>query len=172
MRLHLGCGANFIEGFVNVDVEPQDSRVVQSDIRNLDSVAEDESVAEIYACHVLEHVPRADVPQVLSHWRRKLCPGGLLRLSVPDFEYLVSDYIQAKQQGQRWWTDRNILPPLFGGQDYATNFHYNAFDFEYLSTLLVEAGFADVRRYSCDELDFVTDDCSPWPLSLNMIGRK
>ncbi len=40
------------------------------------SIFGDESVEEIYACHILEHFRRADVLKVLQEWFRVLCTGG------------------------------------------------------------------------------------------------
>ena len=59
MRLHLGCGDNVLDGWTNVDISSNDPRVTLADVRNLDVVAPDGTVDTIYACHVLEHIPRA-----------------------------------------------------------------------------------------------------------------
>lgn len=55
-----------------------------------------------------------------------------------------------------------IIDPLYGGQDYEYNFHYQVFNFERLKSKLEQSGFYDVRRY--DWKDFLPDgfdDFSP-----------
>src|SRR5262245_43424784 len=91
MKLHLGCGARHIPGFVHVDLANHPHIDYRHDIRRLPMIAED-AVTLIYASHVLEYFDRVEVPAVLEEWRRVLCPGGVLRLAVPDFEALVTVY--------------------------------------------------------------------------------
>ena len=104
------------------------------------SFLEDGSVEEIYACHVLEHFKRNETDLVLAEWCRVLKEGGLLRIAVPDFEAIVSEY---SQNG-----DLNaVLGLLYGGQNYEYNFHYQAYDFSRLKDILQKTGFADVCKY-------------------------
>lgn len=139
MKLHLGCGKRFIPGFVHIDVVPFKHIDHVSSIDNL-SFIENESVDIIYNCHVLEHFKRKSVLSVLSEWFRVLKPGGILRVSVPDFRALAEVYLEHKDIDL-------IIGPLFGRQDYLYNIHYNTFDFESLSSLLKTAGFDRVYRY-------------------------
>lgn len=137
LKLHLGCGNIDHPGFVNVDgVDRPHVHRVQS-IAKLPQFADD-SVEFIYTSHTLEHFSRAQVPGVLSEWRRILAANGKLCLSVPDFDQLLEMYRASGDVGV-------ILPPLFGGQDYPFNFHYTAFTASSLTQLLLSAGF--VRAY-------------------------
>ncbi len=58
-KLHLGCGEKFLPGYVHVDARkfPHVDYVTDK-LDNLNMFA-DNSVEEIYACHVLEHFPRS-----------------------------------------------------------------------------------------------------------------
>lgn len=139
MKLHLGCGKRHIPGFVHIDAIDYPHVDHVASIDNL-SFIPDGSVELIYTCHVLEHFKRRDVVRVLKEWHRVLQPGGVLRVSVPDFEKLCEVYLKYK--------DLNlVIGALFGRQDYLYNIHYNAFDFPVLKQALEEAGFRDVRRY-------------------------
>jgi len=140
MRLHLGCGKRKLEGWLGVDSREEVEPNVCGDVRNLD-LWDDDSVAAIYACHVLEHIPRPELPMTLCEWRRVLKPGGKLRISVPDFGAVVKLY----QEGVSFW---RLVGLLYGRQDYDGNTHHIGFDYEYLAWMLNEAGFYDIRTWS------------------------
>ena len=139
MKLHLGCGKRYIPGFVHIDAIDYPHVDHVATIDNLSFIGDD-SVDLIYNCHVLEHFKRRDVTKGLSEWKRVLKPGGILRMSVPDFASLCEVY-------QRYGKLELIIGALFGRQDYLYNIHYNVFDFPTLSRVLQEVGFENVRRY-------------------------
>ncbi|MGD9637489.1 MAG: methyltransferase domain-containing protein [Alphaproteobacteria bacterium] len=139
MKLHLGCGKRFIEGFIHIDAVdyPHIDHVATIDTL---SFIQDETVELIYTCHVLEHFKRKDLPRVLEEWRRVMKKGGVLRIAVPDFKKLCEIYTK--------YDDINmVMGPIFGRQDYLYNIHYNIFDFKSLKKELENAGFGNVRLY-------------------------
>lgn len=151
MKLHLGCGKRFIPGFIHIDAVDYPHVDHVSTIENL-SFIPDGSVDLIYNCHVLEHFKRRDVLKVLKEWNRTLKPGGVLRVSVPDFSSLCEVYMRyGKDLGL-------VIGALFGRQDYLYNIHYNVFDFTSLSALLGEAGFEEVKRYDWRETEHADID--------------
>lgn len=46
----------------------------------------------VYHSHFLEHLTRADAVEFLKECRRVLKVNGILRIAVPDLQYLVADY--------------------------------------------------------------------------------
>lgn len=150
MKLHLGCGKRFIPGFVHIDAVEYEHVDHVSSIENLSFIS-DNSVDLIYNCHVLEHFKRKQVAAVLKEWLRVLKPGGILRVSVPDFDKLCHVY--------NTYGDINlVIGALFGRQDYLYNIHYNVFDFSSLKQNLEEAGFTNVRRYDWRETEHADID--------------
>ena len=145
MRLHLGCGSKIIRGRVNIDAIPQSSDVVVDNVMTLETV-EDGSASEIYACHVLEHFGRREIEQVLGTWFRKLSPGGLIRISVPDIEKVFEKYAEGTPLAV-------LMGFLYGGQRNEYDYHKVGFDFGSLRTALEAAGFVAVRRYNWQETD-------------------
>jgi predicted SAM-dependent methyltransferase len=150
MKLHLGCGKRFIPGFVHIDAIdfPHVDHVATIDSL---SFIRDDSVSLIYACHVLEHFKRADVMRVLREWLRVLQPNGVLRIAVPDFAKLVEVYQKNRDIKQ-------VVGPIFGGQDYLYNIHYNIFDEHSLAELLGKAGYSKVQRYDWRETEHAAVD--------------
>ncbi len=150
MKLHLGCGKRFIPGFIHIDAVDYPHMDHVASIDNL-SFIRDDDVDLIYNCHVLEHFKRRDVGRVLQEWKRVLKPGGVLRISVPDFAKLCEVY-------QRYGQIDLIIGALFGRQDYLYNIHYNVFDFASLSRELEAVGFVNVRRYDWRETEHAEVD--------------
>lgn len=144
-RLHLGCGAKIIRNRVNIDAIPQSPDVVVDDVMTLETV-EDGSASEIYACHVLEHFGRREIEQVLDIWFRKLSPGGLIRISVPDIEKVFEQYGKGTPL-------KVLMGLLYGGQRNEYDYHKVCFDFMSLQTALEAAGFVSVKRYNWQETD-------------------
>jgi len=138
MKLNLGCGENYIPGFIHVDVRSFDHIDY---VCELDKLPFDDSIVDlIYASHVLEHFGRHKVQDVLEEWCRVLKPGGTLRLAVPDFESICMMYAEDREL-------INVYGLLMGGQQYEYNYHKSVFDYESLNDILFFSGFENVRRY-------------------------
>ena len=107
---------------------------------------EDDAAELIYSSHVLGYFDRIEARAVLAEWKRVLCPGGILRLAVPDFEALGEIYFQHRNLDM-------ILGPLYGRMEVSgtTIYHKTVYDFGSLRELLEDCGFRDVRRYDWRE---------------------
>ena len=143
MKLHLGCGDKHIEGYVNIDIRYLPGVDKIDNIRFLRRYAQN-SIEEIYACHVLEHFSRWDYQSVLKRWYDILTPGGLLKIAVPDFGSVVKMYNQGTNL-------KTLLGLLYGGQDYDENFHHVTWDFETIKQDLANIGFDKIDRYDWKE---------------------
>lgn len=161
--LHIGCGDVNAPGFINVDARraPHVHFVLHDlhEIRFLPAA----SMRMVYMSHVLEHVPHMSVDSVLREALRVLQPGGVVRLSVPDYDLLHSAYQQCGDLDA-------IVPALMGGQNYPTNYHYVAFNRASLTRRLQQAGFEQVREWDpnrCEHHDFVD-----WANRLMPIGER
>lgn len=87
-RVHIGCGANYISGFINIDGNVYRRVDYVLDIR-AGLPFPDASIEFIYSCHMLEHIYINDAIAALGEWRRVLRAGGYIRLAVPDFAYAL-----------------------------------------------------------------------------------
>lgn len=173
--VHLGCGSINHPRFVNVDARPWPHVHHVGDIERLPMFAAG-SVDLIYVCHALEHIGFREAPAVLQEWHRALRPGGILRLSVPDFDRILAIYEDNGRQIEV------IEKTLMGGQSYEHNFHRSVYNHARLARLLEQAGFTDVAAWTpgADELSTFSDwsvrtvqICEKnYPVSLNLQGRR
>ena len=140
MKLHIGCGKRNLPGWKHFDIRKIDAHI--DFVGKADDLSQfaDDSIEEIYACHLLEHFGRHEVDKVLVEWNRVLVKSGVIHIAVPDFE-AVMEYYSEEHNLQK------ILGFLYGGQDYAYNYHYMAFDYKYLKERLEAAGFEKIERY-------------------------
>jgi ubiquinone/menaquinone biosynthesis C-methylase UbiE len=145
VKLHLGCGLKKIEGYVNVDIRPEVNPDVIDNIHELSNISNN-SVDEIYACHVLEHFGRHEYIGVLQRWYEVLKEGGVLKISVPDFEKVNEYYNETKDLTK-------LIGFLYGGQTYKENYHYYAWDFNSLKNDLISLKFKDVTRFDWRKTD-------------------
>ena len=142
IRLHLGCGKRHIPGFIHVDAAPAPHVDWVTRVERL-SMFEDGAAELIYASHVLEHFSRREVPRVLAEWRRVLARGGILRLAVPDFAACAKLYHEKGLEDGL----SGLIGLICGGQRDVYDFHKSIFDEGYLTRLLMDAGFREVRRW-------------------------
>lgn len=152
LRLNLGAGATEIPGFTPIDI------VLGSQAYPLFQYA-DGAVDEIRAVHILEHFSHTQTIDVLKEWCRVLKPGGRIRLSVPDFDYVVEQYKKG--------TNEPLEGFLMGGHYDEHDIHKAMFNEQKLTEALATAGFADIKRWS-DEIG----DCSSMEVSLNLEALK
>lgn len=97
----------------------------------------------IYAAHILEHYNRKAYLEVLYEWHRVLLPGGILRLAVPDFEACAKLYYeQGLQNGLS-----GLIGLIVGGQRNEYDYHMMVFDEPFLTQVLKQVGFREVRRW-------------------------
>lgn len=139
MKLHLGCGNRYIEGFVHIDILSFPHVDHVQPIDRLENIPSD-SCNLIYACHVLEHFKRNNIEEVLQEWCRVLKSGATIRLSVPDFHVLSMIYLETGKI-------ELVIGPICGRQDHLNNIHYTVFDYVSIKRLLENSGFIGVRRY-------------------------
>lgn len=96
IKLHLGCGPNILDGYVNVEGSyyQGDGDVCIHDITNTLPIP-DNSVEEILTVHVIEHIMPNEVPAMLTDWLRVLKPKGKVAVEWPDLykmcKFLVDD---------------------------------------------------------------------------------
>jgi predicted SAM-dependent methyltransferase len=151
MKLHLGCGNNYLPGYTNVDID-SDLCDLKADLEKLNF--EDNSVDEIYCCHVLEHFKRNKVIDVLYSWIKCLKIGGEIRICVPDFDKVVKYYIDNNR------SLKNLIGFLNGGQKNNYDIHFMNYNFDLLNEILTVLGCDNIQRYDTEKFLKNHDDYS------------
>ena len=164
IRLNIG-GTTPLKGWKILNIQPGPDVDFVGDCTDL-SQFPDNSVSEIYASHVLEHLSYVHVLlSTLKETHRILKAGGILRISVPDFEILCKMFLHPSLNIEQRFFIMNVV---FGGQQDPHDFHKVGLTQEFLSSYLQRAGFSSWRRVS--EFRIFTNDCSTIKLGNQLIS--
>tara|TARA_R100000805_G_C3616111_1_gene117795 strand:- start:354 stop:896 length:543 start_codon:yes stop_codon:yes gene_type:complete len=154
VKLHLGCGKkDFGKSWIHID-GGNFEHLHSHNIRELPF--EDETVDLIYASHVLEYFDRDEVLVVLREWKRVLKKGGILRLSVPNFDVLSRLY-------QKGIPLEEVVGPLYGRWNMGGKwvYHKTTYDYRNLKEVLENSGFSNVRPWDWRNVEHgIHDDYS------------
>ena len=94
LLLNLGCGMHSHPAWVNVDISPANSGVIQHNLAEEPLPFENRSCAAVYHSHVLEHIPPQKVRGFIDECYRVLAADGILRIAVPDLEGITREYLK------------------------------------------------------------------------------
>lgn len=136
LRLNLGCGGRPLPGYVNIDMDSleqiraryptqtydDDLVVVNCDI--FDLPVQDNSVDEVRADGLIEHLPFIDEPRFFREVTRVLKPGGTLLLTTVDFEKAVKQWLAAADDWKDFYrndTEAILSEHWFGTYSYAAD---------------------------------------------------
>lgn len=174
LLLHVGCGRERLEGWVNIDLQPLPGVDVVADVTtDLDF----EDVSAVYAEHLLEHLELDGALRFLLLVHRALKEGAWLRLSTPNLDWVWSTHyrLEGSQEERRHMALR--LNRAFHGWHH--RFVWNE---EFLHKALTACGFVDLRwcTYGQSEIELFKgierhetyDDVPQLPHVLIVEGRK
>jgi len=125
----------------------------------------DESITEIYASHVLEHLSYIDeLQKTIAEAYRVLAPNGIFKISVPDFEVLCRMFLHPSLDMQQ---RHHVMRMIFGGQLDEFDFHRVGLTWEFMSHYLHKAGFTGLRKVEEFKL---FDDCSSIRIGTTLVS--
>jgi len=146
VRLHLGCGQNHFDGYVNIDYSPAEHTVqakigadVFADIAYLNFP--ENSVDEIRSHHVFEHFDRGAALGLLCKWHRWLKVGGKLIIETPDFDGCVRFYMNPRNS---YTKKQAVIRHLFGSHEARWAVHCDGWYKEKFERVLNTLGFRDI----------------------------
>lgn len=142
MKLDLGSGHVRMDGWTRVDLDPEANADYQVPIQELEKHFKPNTVDEIRAYHVLEHISPKEVFPTLRGWWKILKPGGKVTVEVPDCEEIMFAYAR----GQTSWAE--VKRVILGADQDATEWmvHRNLFNKGSLRRFFMITGFVDIKR--------------------------
>lgn len=135
LKLHLGCGKVYLDGYVNIDLIKRGVIDLIADARKLPY--QDSSVELIESYHLIEHILKYEVLPMLKEWFRLLTPGGRMIAEFPDFDQSCRRYLNGEE---------SLLVAIYGGQRWTSDVHYSGYNFKRLKELLQKAGFTNIVK--------------------------
>lgn len=83
-KLNLGCGKDVREGWINLDYDPRVKGVINFDLMQPWKMFGDAEIDEIYAGHIIEHIPRGKpLAHVIREMARVTKPGAIIEMRLP-----------------------------------------------------------------------------------------
>jgi predicted SAM-dependent methyltransferase len=156
MKLHIG-GEQIKEGWKILNIQKKDGVDFIGDISDL-SQFEDNSIEEIYASHVFEHVLQKNIKSTLIGIHRVIQDNGKFYVSVPDMNVLCKIFLEPKAPSK---VKVHVLRMMFGGQMDDFDIHYFGWDFNLLKEFLLSAGFKKAEKVKSFSLFDDTSDFAP-----------
>lgn len=136
-KLNLGCGHDYREEYINIDLYERHNPDLVANIIEL-SILPSEYFNEIIAQDVLEHLERNKVPVALAEWSRLLANEGTLRIRVPSLVHMVLNLCHPDNQSIEKADEINHM--IFGTQAYSGDYHLTGFNPIILEARLAENG--------------------------------
>jgi predicted SAM-dependent methyltransferase len=193
-KLNMGCGLNAPKDWINLDASwnawlaksplllkllkltnllPEKlleigwpTNVVIHDVRK-PLPFKSNSFEAVYSSHLLEHLYLNEAEELLKECFRILCPGGIIRIVVPDFKYVLEEYGKGlnRKQSPRDLADnisrkifiweqkphsRNIICKIY---DSMKDFHSHKwmYDANSLINHLERAGFKNAKEMKANQ---------------------
>ncbi len=181
MKLHLGNGTVYLDGWVNIDlggelaadrpdlVEHNRTTVdkyfkykypenisnkvtdIHVDMRNLSAYA-DNSVDEMLSVNTISHIPKEECLAMLREWHRALKPGGTLIIDNADRKKQAQLLVDATTFEETDWA----LRLFYCHHKTELDIHHWGFTPTYLQKLLEDIGF----KHLWTRTDYIVHDMS------------
>lgn len=137
VKLNIGCGHFRLEGWINVDIQHLPEVDLVADVTEGLQFSEAEAV---FAEHFLEHLSFDAAVSFLLEAHRVLRPGGWIRLSTPNLDWVWATHYRLQDEPEVRTTAALALNLAFHG--WRHQFLWNR---EILTEVLTVCGFTDVR---------------------------
>lgn len=143
MKLHLGCGQRYFEGYVNIDYPLTEHSVQKESIADVQANLQElqypnNTVDEIRLHHVFEHFSRPDSLAMLTIWNSWLKKDGILIIEVPNFSRSAIEFINPFRSSSR---KSVALRHIFGSQEAHWAVHFEGYSKRLFREILPKFGY-------------------------------
>lgn len=112
-KINIGCGDHYAEGWTNTDItNPPGFKAPDVLCTATELPFESDSVDQLYAGHVLEHLTPEDVVKALKEFLRVLKPGASAMIVLPDLDVAEQSFPELvdsiRYGGDRWAGDKHL----------------------------------------------------------------
>jgi predicted SAM-dependent methyltransferase len=156
-KLHIGCGFNPLDGWLNSDYKPAPFNILRLDATQPFSI-ENNEFDYVFSEHMIEHISYSEGLLMLTECFRILRKNGTIRVSTPNLPFLIDLYKNEKSNQQieyiKWATDNFITETDYYDDTFVINNfvrdwgHRFIYDEKTLRSSLEKAGFTKITR--CD----------------------
>lgn len=147
MKLHLGCGTVYLEGYVNIDYPKEDYNLKgtikadkYADITKLRY--KKNSIEEVRLHHVFEHFSRPIALALLASWFQWLEINGKINIEVPDFGQACKQYLNPLVPHKNKY---QVLRHIFGSHEAHWAVHWEGWDKSRLHEIFTMIGFENIQ---------------------------
>lgn len=153
-KLHIGCGANHLAGWLNTELCPHGREIFLDATRVFPFPAG--AFAFVYSEHMIEHIPYAQARTMVRECFRVLQPGGVIRLVTPNLAFLATLLERDLTPFQNAYIDYSVRQYAIdegagSGAHVVNHFmrawgHQFIYDQRSLNRLVGEAGFVEIAN--------------------------
>lgn len=154
-KLQIGCGGNILKGWLNTDGQMDGwfhPESVKLDASQLFPIP-DSTFDFVYSEHMIEHIPFWQGQQMLQECFRIMKPGAYIRISCPDFQFLVDLYTNPTELSTAYTEHESpewapYASPIFIFNHYVRAWgHQFIYDKPTMTNSLLAAGFDTITEH-------------------------
>lgn len=146
MKLHLGCGIRYIDGWVNIDWSDKYKVDYSIDLGTTPLPCEDGQADRVISSHLIEHLNRWEGMFHLKEIYRTMKPGAKFTLAFPCLRRIIDCYEGRDRSVNVVKNDDWLIEAIFETQKDETIIHKYGYTTGTMTRLLIETGFKDVTE--------------------------
>lgn len=150
LYLNLGCGTEHLEGYINIDIDPQFEPDLVADFKEIHLLFEKDSVDGIVMTHSFPYLSYIQALDLVARMCSVLKPKGHLLLQQSDYAKLIKvaahhphDFEIVKEVWRGLYAFDGMLE--FGNVDYAAT--RLAWEFKHLAHVMTLFGFINIKSF-------------------------
>ena len=165
--LYVGCGHHRMSGFTHVEISVGKQFKKGGNVGPPDILAditrhiplEDNSVDLIFSRATLEHLTYQELINHLLECQRLIKKSGYIRMSVPDMDIMINNYIDKQEDLEKAKRESEISTAMMPCENHTDLFiqrvlyhdHYYLHNFDTLSRALKKTGFTNIKKVSAGQ---------------------